>query len=91
MAMKKIDHDFRHNPRYLKLSKPLEAANVCDIARLLSRGRFEVVSFKQGLLTISVSNSSEAANLQMENQKLIDEINTKIGRMAIQDIRLRIK
>lgn len=89
--MKKIDHDFRHNPRYLKLRKPLEAAEVCDTARSLAQGRFEVVSYKQGLLTLAVSNSSEAGNLQIESQKIIDDINTKIGQEKVKNIRFKIK
>ena len=90
-SMKKIQHDFRHNPRYLKLQKPLEAANVCDAARGSAQGRFEVISYRQGLLTLAVSNSSEAGNLQMESQKIIDEINKKIGQDKVQNIRFKIR
>ena len=88
--MKKIDHDFSHNPRYLKLRKPLEAAEVCDAARDQAQGRFEGVSYKHGLLTLSVSNSSEAGNLQMETQKIIDNINKKIGQEKVREIRFKI-
>jgi len=88
--MKKIDHDFKHNPRYLKLQKPLEAAEICDSARTLARGRFDVVSYRQGLLTVAVRNSGEAANLQLESQKIIDNINKKCGRIAVRNIRIKI-
>lgn len=75
----------------MKLRKPLEAAEVCDTARSLAQGRFEVVSYKQGLLTLAVSNSSEAGNLQIESQKIIDDINTKIGQEKVKNIRFKIK
>lgn len=88
--MKKIDHFLRHNPKYKRLQKPLEAARICGAARTLARGRFEVISFKQGLLTLAISNSSQAANLQAENQKIIKEINQKIGERAVKNIRFKI-
>ena len=89
--MKHIKNYFDHEPKYNKLRKPLEAAEVCDAARLLANGRFEVISFRQGLLTLSVSNSSQAANLQMETQKIIDKINTKIGQEKVREIRFKIQ
>ncbi|OGD57082.1 hypothetical protein A2V71_02270 [Candidatus Berkelbacteria bacterium RBG_13_40_8] len=89
--MKKIDHFLRHNPKYSRLQKPLEAARICDAARKEARGRFEVVSFKQGLLTVGVSDSSQAANLQAESQMIINEINEKVGERAVKNIRFKIQ
>ncbi len=89
--MKKIDHFLRHNPKYKSLQKPLEAARICGVARELAQGRFEVVSFKEGLLTLAVSNSSEAANLQAESQKIMNEINQKVGDIAVKNIRFKIQ
>jgi len=89
--MDKINKQFRHNPRYLKLRKPLEAARICGVALRLAQGRFEVISFKQGLLTLATKNSGEAANLQLESQKIIDEVNQKVGEDVVKNIRYKIK
>lgn len=91
MKMQKINKILAHNPRYGRYKKPLEAAGICEAARGLSRGRFEVVSFNNALLTLSVKNSSEAANLQAESQNLIDELNKKIGKKAVERIRFKIQ
>ena len=81
----------RHNPKYKAYQKPLEAAKICEVARDYSNGRFEVISFRAGLLTIGVSSSSEAANLQAESQKIIDEINSKLGENSVKRIRFKIQ
>jgi predicted nucleic acid-binding Zn ribbon protein len=91
MALDKINKIIGRGGKYNKLRKPLEAAEVCGVSRGLSQGRFEVISFKNGLLTVGVANSSEAANLQMESQKIIELINKKCGKKAILNIRFKIQ
>ena len=88
--MKKIGKMLRHNPKYKRMQKPLEAAEVCDVARAISKGRFGVISFKNGLLTVSVQSSAAAANLQAESQEIIDEINQKVGKRVVEKIRFKI-
>jgi len=88
--MKKIDEFLKHNPKYRALHKPLEAARICDVARLQAHGRFSVVSFRQGLLTVAVSSSAAASNLHMDSQKIIDEINQKIGENSVKRIRFKL-
>ncbi|MFA6493124.1 MAG: DciA family protein [Patescibacteria group bacterium] len=88
--MKKVSDYFRDNPRYSRYKKPLEAANVCDTVRLLAHGRFEVVSFRSGLLTLSVSSSAAAANLSFESTQLISEINEKLGENKVEKVRFKI-
>jgi len=88
--MKKLNEFLRHNPKYRALQKPLKAARICEVAREYSKGRFEVISFRAGLLTVGVSSSAEAANLQAESQKIIDEINQKIGENSVERLRFKI-
>lgn len=88
--MKKIDEFIKHNPKYRKLQKPLQAAEVCEAARALAHGHYDVISFKGGLLTLGVSSSSQAANLQMESGKIISDINKKLGKEMVERIRFRI-
>lgn len=68
----------------------MTAARVCEAARVVARGRFHVISFRDGLLTVGCQNSGEAANLQMESSQLIEEINDKIGETLVQKIRFKM-
>lgn len=88
--MKKISEYLRHNPRYKAYKKPLEAAQICDLARNQANGRFGVISFRLGLLTLEVDSSSQATMLQFETQKIIDKINQKLGRPAVKSLRFKI-
>lgn len=88
--MKKISQYFSDNPRYSRLKKPLEAANICDAARSVAEGRFEVISFKNGLLTISCSSSSAAGNLNLESEQIRTQVNQKLGQEKVERIRIKI-
>jgi len=88
--MDKINQFLSNNAKYVKLSKPLTAAKVCDTAREVSDGRFKVISFKDGLLTLGVENSSAAANLQMESDQIIDIVNQKLTRNLVRKIRIKL-
>lgn len=81
----------RYNPRYKRYQKPLEAAKVCEAAREISEHRYSVISFKNGLLTVSCTSSAAAANLQAESQEIISQINQKVGEKVIKKIRLKIE
>lgn len=88
--MKKISQFISGNPRYNRFKKPLEAANVCDSARALANGRFTIVSFRTGLLTLSVSSPAEMQNLQSDSEEIISEVNKKLGRKLVEKIRYKI-
>lgn len=89
--MDKISKFLSTNSKYTRLSKPLTAARVCEAARGVARGRFGVLSYKDGLLTLGVENSSAAANLQMESDSIIREINTKLKQELVKRLRFKIQ
>lgn len=88
--MKKIAKFLSEDPRYKRYQRPLEAAEICDRAREVSHGQYNIVSFKRGLLTVSCSSSAQAANLQMKAGEIIGQINQKTGRKAVNKIRFKI-
>lgn len=88
--MKKISKFLSEDPRYRRLQKPLEAAEICQRARELSQGRYEIISFKNGLLAVSCKSSAAAANLQMESQNIIAGLNQKLGSEKVKRIRFKI-
>lgn len=87
--MESIDKLFGSNSKYTRLSGPLRAAQICDTARALADGRFTVTSFKDGLLTVGVESSAAASNLRFETEKIIKEINEKIGQTLVQKVRVK--
>lgn len=92
--MKKLSRILGDNPRYRRLQKPLEAAEVCDRARQVSEGQyhaFSIISYRGGLLTMGVGSSFEAANLQAQTSEIIEKINEKIGEEKVKRIRFRIE
>lgn len=91
MTINNINNIFKGNPKYLRLQKPLQAANVCDTARTLTHYRFDVISFKDGLLTLGVNSSAQAANLQMQSTQIIKEVNQKLGQILVEKIRTKIQ
>lgn len=88
--MDNIQNFLSHGSKYNKFSKPLQAAKVCDTARSLADGRFEVISFKDGLLTLGTSSSSQAANLQAESTQIIAQINQKLEQVLVRKLRFKI-
>lgn len=89
--MKKLSKFLSHNPKYQRYQKPLEAARVCEAARTMARHRFEVISYKNGLLTVSVQSPAAAGNLQAESTEIVEEINQKIGGNKVKKIRFKIE
>lgn len=89
-GLSRADDFLNHNAKYIKLSKPLKAAAVCDTARQLAQGRFDTISFNDGLLTLGAKTSGEANNLQLESAQIIDSINNKLGSNEVERIRFKI-
>lgn len=89
--MDNIKQFLKHNSKFQRLAGPLTAAHVCDTVRALADDRFTVVSFREGLLTLTVESSAAAANLQTELPKLIEEINNKLESKLVEKIRLKIR
>lgn len=88
--MDHIDSFFKHNPRYSRLLKPLQAADVCGKARELADGHYDVISFKDGLLTLSASSPAAASNLRMKLFNIQKEMNTKLGKELVTKVRIKI-
>lgn len=88
--MDNINNFIRRNPKYNALSKPLTAAKVCDAARTCIDTRASVISFRDGLLTLGVEDSSQANNLQAESDSIIKKINQKLGHVLVRKLRFKI-
>lgn len=95
--MENIKKILKHSQHLRRHQRSLLAARVCQIAHKISGSRFKVISFKNGLLTLTCSSSAQAANLQAESQQIMAKINQNlpagkagIGESKVKRIRFKI-
>jgi len=70
------------------LKKTVQSAEVCFFAQEWGKGRFTAISFSRGILKVSVTSSSAAQSLQMDEEKLVDFLNNKIGPNTVKSVRI---
>jgi len=73
------------------LGKIARSSLVCFYAEGWGKGRFKPVSFARGVLKVSVDSSPAASELQIEEAKLIDFVNVKIGKEIVRSIRIVVQ
>ncbi|MCX6812386.1 MAG: DciA family protein [Candidatus Berkelbacteria bacterium] len=64
------------------------ASQICFHANEMADGRFSATSYSRGVLKLSVADSIDAGEVQMESEKIVDCVNKKIGRKIVQRIRI---
>jgi hypothetical protein len=64
------------------------SAQICFYAKKWGKGRFSAISYSKGTLKLSCRSSSAAQDLDMEREKLMDHINTKMKRDIVKSIRI---
>lgn len=64
------------------------SAEVCFLADKWGNGRFSAISFSGGILKLSVASSAAASELQMEEENLVQFLNSKIGRESVKSVRI---
>jgi predicted nucleic acid-binding Zn ribbon protein len=90
MAMDKIDKILTRESRYKRFQKPLEAANICAAGASCVDARYNIVSFRNGVLAVGVRSSAEAANLQMKSGQILECVNKKLGKEIVKRLRYKI-
>lgn len=68
--------------------KTPESAQICFFAGLWEEAHFTPISFKEGVLKVAVSSSSEASELHMLTEELLCFINKKIGENKVKSLRI---
>ena len=71
------------------LATTATAAYVCHAANELSSGRYQAVSFKDGMLTLAAPSSAAAQDLKYQTEELLTQINNKLNASQIKSIRIR--
>ena len=72
------------------LLKAAYSANVCALAKDVGKGDFEPISFRDGVLKLSVDSAAKAHLIKMQELSFIDQINEKIGSKIVNKITYKI-
>ncbi|OQA04991.1 MAG: hypothetical protein BWY68_00016 [bacterium ADurb.Bin400] len=86
--MKKLSDFLKPTLAGKGLKKGAEGAEVCFYAKEWGKDLLDPISFSRGILKVSVSSSSAAQALVMEEEELIKVINTKIGHPLVKSIKV---
>lgn len=89
--MKKIDSVIRKVVGGYGITQQAESAYICFLANKISSDKFKAESFKNGILILQVKNPYLAQEIQFNQQKIIFDLNKKIGTQKVQRIRFRIR
>lgn len=77
--------------KHYGLGRAAQAAHVCGVARKLSEGEFEPVSFRNGILKIRVDSNVRAHLLRLKQGKIISAVNDELGRKWVERIVFKIE
>jgi len=64
------------------------SSQLCYFADEWSKGRFKSISFSRGILKVSVRSSAASQEISMEEEKLVEFLNKKIGREIVKRVRI---
>ena len=86
--MGNIDNVLKKKIKQLGIERQVEAAGMvekatAEIAKYIPKEDFEVISFKNGILKVSVKSSSAANELQLNSAEVIKNLEGKIKRVMI--------
>lgn len=72
------------------LDKAATAAHVCATANQVGEGKFEAVSFRNGVLKIRVSSGARAHLIKLQEKGVVLKVNTRLKRDLVQRLRFEI-
>ena len=67
------------------------SAEICFLAEKAAKGRFQAISFSRGVLKVSAASSAAAQEINMDEERIIDEINHKLGNEAVKRVRIILR
>ena len=64
------------------------SSQICFYANEWGKDRFDAISYSRGVLKLSVRDSIDAGEVQMESEEIISYVNSKMGRDIVKRIRI---
>lgn len=87
----KIDKIVKKQLNKVNLENIAQAAYVCYRANEIAQGRFQALSFRQGVLEIALKNNLEMLEIQAEQPKIIQTINQALKKDLVKKLRYRVR
>lgn len=72
------------------IKKPALASYICFTANDLFSSEFTALSFDKGILTIQAGDHFQAQELRLNQTKILDKLNGKLGGQLVEKIRFRV-
>jgi len=64
------------------------SSQICFYANEWGKDRFDAISYSRGVLKLSVRDSIDAGEVQMESEGIISYVNSKMGREIVKRVRI---
>jgi len=64
------------------------SSQICFYANEWGKDRFDAISYSRGVLKLSVRDSIDAGEVQMESEEIISYVNSKMGREIVKRVRI---
>ena len=64
------------------------SSQICYLADKWGKGRFKSISYSRGVLKVSVRSSAAAQEISIDEEKLVEYLNKKIGRSIVKRVRI---
>ena len=85
-GQEKISDILARRIAHLGLGRQVGAARICAVAREISGGEFEPVSFRGGTLKVRASSSAKAHLIKLKERETLRQINSRLGRELVKKI-----
>lgn len=86
--MERIDKILRPALAHKGILKQATGAEICFLAEKWGKGRFQAISYSDGLLKLSCASSSASSELHMQTEELMEHINEKLKWKAVRKVRI---
>ncbi len=86
-----IDALLRQRLAHYGLGKQYDASIVCSVANKVSDGRFDAISFREGILKVRVGSAARAHIVRMNQDSIISKINEELGEERVKRLRFEIE
>lgn len=67
------------------------ASRVCEAAKRVSKGEFDPISFKNGVLKIEASSSGKAHLLKLRETELVKQVNHELEKDEVRRLMILVK
>ena len=88
--MENIDEILKKRFSHYGLGKIAQASLVCQRAQEVAADKYQVISFKKGVLSLKVQSSAAACELRLCQTELIEKINQALPSPMVEKLKFRV-